>query len=201
MISKKIIFGTICAGLLFARLFALSSCQANSEENFQYNLTPRNPIDNEVLPLESVETENKNINQNQQVPTINNPVVTNAQREEYVYTVSRPEWWEFCPIEYENPVYHKIALSNAQLVSNDWFKLKKEFEKYISTCDGSQGHQRDLCYSRVRNKFSYRVQNFVPEREKWAKNFMQAQIQGLKIDAMESAIKNKNTHMYMFSDF
>lgn len=47
MVRKRVIAGSICAGLLLAQLFALNSCKANTGEEFQYNLKPRNPMESE----------------------------------------------------------------------------------------------------------------------------------------------------------
>lgn len=45
MVRKRVVVGSVCFGLLLAQLFALNSCKASSNEDFQYNLKPRNPME------------------------------------------------------------------------------------------------------------------------------------------------------------
>lgn len=110
-----------------------------------------------------------------------------APVERYVYQVQRPEWWEFCPMEYENPKHVKVPITNAQFDNNDWYNLKVAFEKYVSDCDKYVNEQRDRCYQKVRYKMNVRTQNFVSTRDKWQTfwgNYRQIQNEDKIIDAM-----------------
>lgn len=54
MVRKRVIIGSICCGLIFSQLFALNACRANTNGEFQYNLHPRNPMEDEIsLPIKS----------------------------------------------------------------------------------------------------------------------------------------------------
>ncbi len=52
MIRKNFIIGTLCTSLIFANVLPLNSCFANTNETFQYNLKPKNPLaDDKIGPL------------------------------------------------------------------------------------------------------------------------------------------------------
>ena len=208
MVRKRVIIGSICCGLIFSQLFALNTCRANTNGEFQYNLKPRNPMEDEnEIATPTHTNNNSNINVisidkevYQQAIPINIPNQTNynyQDTETYTYTVPRPEWWEFCPIEFENPKHYKIPITNAQFDNNDWYKLKQEFEGYLADCTKLSGQQRDICYSKLRSKFAYRVSHYETTREKfnnWSYRYT-------KMRAIDSAIENKNSHIFMFSNF
>lgn len=71
---------------------------------------------------------------------------------------NRPDWFEFCPAQYEHPpvydnnsyfVYMKRAV---QQDGNYWRQRKDNFERFLSECDSRDGQVREACYVRLRTR-------------------------------------------------
>ena len=119
------------------------------------------------------------------------PINANVSTNEYVSSVPRPEWFEFCPIEYENPKHYKIPFTAKQFDSNDWYNFKQGFESMLAICDSKTGKYKDLCYIKLRQKWTYKISNFVPAKIRWAQysaNYQKRQMQNRIIDAMTSPV-------------
>lgn len=106
----------------------------------------------------------------------------------YKSTVPRPEWYEFAPIEYENPIKCKgFYISFSCTDRNYWYNRKENFESFLRDCDRRSGHYRDMCYSKLREREYNLNNNFVPASQQFAQNMerqRQIQMQEKMIDAI-----------------
>lgn len=125
---------------------------------------------------------------------------TNLSTNQYVGSVPRPEWFEFCPIEYENPKCYKVPFTNAQFDSNDWCKLKRKFEELRADCDSRDGMYKDICYDKLRHDWKYKTTHFTSTVEKfqqWSNNYQRMQMQEKFIDAINRPVQvNVNGNLY-----
>ncbi len=114
--------------------------------------------------------------------------ISNNLTETYISTVPRPEWYEFAPLEFENPEKCKgFYISFSCTDRNYWYDRKQNFEYYLSQCDRSSGRQRDICYSKLRDRELNLNTSYIPASQQFSNNLerqRQIDIQNKMIDAM-----------------
>ena len=134
------------------------------------------------------ETSNINYRDNHIPPQTNTEYQTDI-----ISVIPRPEWYEFCPLEFENPKHYTIPLTNPHFDNNYWYKRKKEFEKYLNECDKKEGQYRFICYDKLRSREISLSLKWVPMRQKcinFNNNWQRTRERAELIDA----IKNKNIY-------
>lgn len=136
MIRKRIIFASILLSFLFHHSAVNYSNKVLAASNYDYTVLPQNT--------------NQNYNSINSYNNTNNINNANNTYAETVRTVKRPEWYEFAPLDYENPKKYKIPFTNPQFDSNYWYERKQDFENYLSQCDSRAGEYKNLCYEKLR---------------------------------------------------
>ena len=112
-------------------------------------------------------------------------------------TVKRPQWSDIAPLEWENPQHYNVAFTNRQFDSNDWYKLKQEFEGLLAKCDAKTGEAQNACYEKLVYEETYKLNNFTSTREKWNQWSEKFQHQMDKDKIINSAVNNKNSRVFM----
>ena len=83
---------------------------------------------------------------------------TIVHTDKITYNPYRPEWTEFCPLGFENPVYDgeryfiyykKINQEN----NNYWYYRKQKFNEALKKCDAVDDLDfKNICYSKIRDR-------------------------------------------------
>lgn len=142
MIRKRIILASILLGFLFHYAAVNYSNKVLAASNYDYTVVPQSA----------------DINYN----GMNNYSDINNTYTETVRTVKRPEWYEFAPLDYENPKKYKVPFTNPQFDSNYWYERKQDFESFLSQCDRRTGEYKNLCYEKLRAREIQLTNNWEP---------------------------------------
>ena len=124
---KRVIFLGISLGILVNQFMLYECNKVLSEPNYSY--ASASQTNNMVITKQDLLYDE------------------NAEKSTYIQsyqsTVKRPEWYEFAPLEFENPYYTKRPVKNVSRDNNYWYERKQNFEYYLQLCDNKQGEYRD----------------------------------------------------------